>query len=55
MRAKVVGLLQGIDHGEADDKVIAVLKNDNIYGEMSDISELPSVIVERLRHYFYDL
>ena len=52
LRAKVVGLLQGIDHGEADDKIIAVLKNDNIYGEISDISELPSVIVERLRHYF---
>jgi inorganic pyrophosphatase len=52
LRAKVVGVLQGIDHGEADDKIIAVLKNDNIYGEMSDISELPKVIVERLRHYF---
>lgn len=52
LRAKVVGVLQGIDHGEADDKIIAVLKNDNIYGEISDISELPNVIVERLRHYF---
>ncbi|MCF6268880.1 MAG: inorganic pyrophosphatase [Melioribacteraceae bacterium] len=52
IRAKVVGVIQGIDHGEADDKIIAVLKNDNIYGEISNISELPSVIVERLRHYF---
>ncbi|MDA3860187.1 MAG: inorganic diphosphatase [Melioribacteraceae bacterium] len=52
LRAKVVGVLQGVDHGEADDKIIAVLKNDNIYGGMSDISELPTVIVERLRHYF---
>jgi inorganic pyrophosphatase len=52
LRAKVVGVIQGIDHGEADDKIIAVLKNDNIYGEISDISELPTVIVERLRHYF---
>lgn len=52
LRAKVVGLIQGIDNGEADDKIVAVLKNDNIYGNISDISELPSVIVERLTHYF---
>lgn len=52
VRAKVVGGLQGTDHGEADDKIIAVLKNDNIYGEIDDISELPTVLVERLRHYF---
>jgi inorganic pyrophosphatase len=52
LRARVVGGLQGIDHGEADDKIIAVLKNDNIYGNIKDISELPEVLVERLRHYF---
>ncbi|NOX18679.1 MAG: inorganic pyrophosphatase [Chlorobi bacterium] len=52
LRARVVGGLQGIDNGEADDKIIAVLKNDNIYGGIKDISELPEVLVERLRHYF---
>jgi inorganic pyrophosphatase len=41
-----------IDGGEADDKIIAVLANDNFWGEISDISELPVVLVERLRHYF---
>lgn len=52
VRAKVVGGLQGTDHGEADDKIIAVLANDNIYGDTNDISDLPSVLVERIRHYF---
>ena len=52
LRAKVVGGLQGIDRGESDDKIIAVLKNDNIYGEISDLSELPAILVERLAHYF---
>jgi len=52
LRAKVVGVIQGIDHGEADDKIVAVLKNDNIYGDIIDISEFPKVIVERLTHYF---
>lgn len=52
VRAKVVGGLQGTDHGEADDKIIAVLANDNIYGDINDISDLPAVLVERIRHYF---
>lgn len=50
--AKVVGGLQMIDHGEADDKIIAVLANDNLYAHIDDVSELPAVYVERLRHYF---
>lgn len=52
LNAKVVGGLQMIDQGEADDKIIAVLANDNLYAHIEDISELPTVYVERLRHYF---
>ncbi len=52
LNAKVVGGLQMIDQGEADDKIIAVLANDNLYSHIDDISELPDVYVERLRHYF---
>jgi inorganic pyrophosphatase len=52
LRAKVVGGLQMVDNGEADDKIIAVLANDNFWGTAEDISDLPSVLIERLRHYF---
>ncbi len=52
LRSKVVGGLQMIDHGEADDKIIAVLQNDNIWGDATDISGLHPVLIERLRHYF---
>ena len=41
-----------IDGGEADDKIIAVLSNDPIWGDVKDISELPDQLIERLRHYF---
>ena len=41
-----------IDHKEADDKIVAVLENDNVWQNANDISDLPSVIIERLRHYF---
>ena len=41
-----------LDGGEADDKIIAVLENDMLWGHAEDITELPTVLVERLRHYF---
>ena len=52
LNAVVVGVLQILDHGEADDKIIAVLENDHIYGHIRSIEDLPDVIVERLKHYF---
>lgn len=50
--ARVVGGIQAIDGGEADDKIIAVLDNDKFWRDLNDVSELPDVLVERLRHYF---
>jgi inorganic pyrophosphatase len=47
-----IGGFRLIDKGEADDKIIAVLKNDPIYGKFTDISDCPPAILERLRHYF---
>ncbi|MEZ5317386.1 MAG: inorganic pyrophosphatase [Vicinamibacterales bacterium] len=52
VRARVVGGLQMIDRKEADDKVIAVLDNDYMWGAARDLSDLPEVLVERLHHYF---
>ena len=52
LNARVIGGLQGIDTGLADDKIISVLLNDNVWGEIEDISHLPAILVERLRHYF---
>lgn len=50
--ARVVGGLQMVDAGEADDKIIAVLLNDYVWGEAQDITDLPKVLVDRLEHYF---
>ena len=52
LTARVVGGLPMLDDGEADDKIIAVLKGDYQWGEVSDLSELPEVLIERLLHYF---
>ncbi len=50
--AKPVGGLRMIDGEEADDKIIAVLKGDALYGSMNDIDELPGDLIQRLTHYF---
>jgi inorganic pyrophosphatase len=52
LNTRVVGGLPMLDNEEADDKIIAVLENDYVWGNVQDISELPQVLVERLHHYF---
>jgi inorganic pyrophosphatase len=52
LQARVIGGIQMIDGGEADDKIIAVLDGDNIWGNVTDIADLPPIKVERLQHYF---
>jgi inorganic pyrophosphatase len=52
VRSRVIGGLQMIDDGEADDKIISVLDNDHVWGGARDIRDVPRVLVERLEHYF---
>lgn len=52
LNARVVGGIQMIDDGEADDKIVAVIDGDNIWGEVKDIADLPTIQTERLQHYF---
>ena len=52
LNAKVIGGIQMIDGGEADDKIVAVLAGDNFSGHATEISDVPELLVERLKHYF---
>lgn len=52
VKAKPIGGMRMIDNNEADDKIICVLAHDAVYGQIDDISGLPPMVVERLRHYF---
>ena len=49
---RIIGGIQLVDRGEADDKIVAVLFNDYVWGEAKDIGDVPPVLVERLEHYF---
>jgi inorganic pyrophosphatase len=52
LRARVVGGIQMIDDGEADDKIVAVLESDLFWGPVQDIKALPQALLDRLTHYF---
>lgn len=52
LKARPIGGFRMIDRTEADDKIIAVLITDAVYGEYQDIENMPPAVVDRLRHYF---
>lgn len=50
--ARPIGGFRMIDGNEADDKIIAVLHNDAVYGDYKDIADCPDIAIDRLKHYF---
>ena len=52
LNAKPIGGLRMIDGQQADDKIVAVLEADLAYGSVNSIGDLPSALVDRLKHYF---
>lgn len=52
LKAIPIGGLRMIDKGEADDKIVAVLVNDAVYGSLTDLGQVPEKVLNRLKHYF---
>ncbi len=52
VQAVVLGGFRMIDNNEADDKIIAYLKDDLVYSEWNDVTDVPQRMIERLKHYF---
>ncbi len=50
--ARVIGGLRMLDNNEADDKLIAVMKQDPAFGNWQDVTDCPPTFIERLKHYF---
>lgn len=50
--ARPIGGLRMLDGNEVDDKVIAVLEGDAVYGAIDDVAKCPAEVLDRLRHYF---
>lgn len=52
VEAKVIGVMQMVDQGDADDKIIAVAANDPSINYLNNIEELPKHFFNELRHFF---
>lgn len=52
LNARVVGALFTLDNGQADPKLLAVLNGDQLWGEVEDLSDIPSRQIDRIEHYF---
>ncbi|MDD9950303.1 MAG: inorganic diphosphatase [Zetaproteobacteria bacterium] len=54
MRAKPIGMMEMVDQGELDDKIIAVHYDDPEFSSFNCISELPPHRLEELKAFFQD-
>jgi len=52
LQAIPIGGFRLIDKGEADDKIIAVMKADEVFEDWKDISDCTEAVINRLKHYF---
>jgi len=54
MRVRPIGVMQMLDQGEQDDKVIAVHADDPEFKHFTDISQLPPHRLNEIRRFFED-
>lgn len=52
LQAIPIGGFRMVDDNQADDKIIAVMEDDAVYGSQTDLEQIPVSAIERLRHYF---
>ena len=50
--ARVVGGIPMRDGGRADDKIVAILRDDPVFGGIREIADAPPALIGRLTHYF---
>jgi inorganic pyrophosphatase len=52
LQAIPIGGFRLIDKGEADDKIIAVMKGDEVFEGWKDVKDCSAAVIDRLKHYF---
>ena len=52
VKARPVGLLNMVDGGEADEKILAVPADDPRFNEMKDIKHVPKAFLDEIYHFF---
>ncbi len=52
VRCKAIGVVKMFDGGSRDYKIIAVPLNDPFYNGFSDVKDLPTHLLEEIKHFF---
>ncbi len=52
VESRPIGGLNMVDQGKRDTKIIAVAVSDPFYNSYHDLSELPSHVMDEIRHFF---
>ncbi len=52
VRCYPIGVMQMIDNGKMDEKIIAIPFTDPMYNSYKDISELPKHVFDEISHFF---
>jgi inorganic pyrophosphatase len=52
MDVRIIGGIRLIDTNEVDDKLISILNCDPFYNGINDISQMNTVVLNRIKHYF---
>lgn len=47
-----IGLLEMVDGGDKDAKILAIAKNDPVYNSFTDIKQIPDHILKEIQHFF---
>lgn len=47
-----IGMLEMVDSGSKDSKIIAICKNDPFYNCFKDIKQVPEHILDEIKHFF---
>jgi len=51
-QARVLGVIEMIDGGEVDDKIIAVAENDPHYKQVEELEDLPPHLIAEIKNFF---
>ena len=52
VECRPIGLFHLVDHGQADEKVLAVPVGDPYYAEQHDVSDIPGHYLREIEHFF---
>lgn len=52
VEARVIGVMQMLDNGEGDDKIIAVASKDISFSHITDITDMPPHLIKEIKNFF---